>query len=103
MEELKPPITPPQISLRLSEKGELRLNGEATAKTLKTILEASIVQSEAYRVHQAKLDTESNLMSIYLGIIFASFLGLTVFCLFNLNTLTPSQPQSKNHAQQLIS
>jgi hypothetical protein len=96
MEELRTRTKSPPTLLQISEKGELRLSGNYSPESLQPVLDASLLQSREYLRHQEKLSREANLMSIYLGVIFASIFGLTVFCLFNL------KPQSNNHAKSTI-
>ena len=92
--------SPYKTRLDINEKGEVKIRGDVTPEIFQTILDASHLKSLAYQKHQEKLDKEANLMTIYIGVIFASVLGLVVFSFCNLK---PQSQQSYNHAQSIIS
>jgi hypothetical protein len=85
IETLKPlqKISPPQFNLRISNTGEIALQGDIKGEDLQAILDSSHLRNKLYLDHQKQLDHESNLMAIYIGLIFSSLIALTCFCLFN--------------------
>ena len=101
MEDLKiqnlSPITI-QPSLQISEKGELRLVGKIP-DNIQPILDATQLQSREYRRHQERLSRDSNLMSIYFGVIFSIVVGLIIFSICNVKT----QPQAYSNVKSVIS
>jgi hypothetical protein len=75
-------ISPPQFNLRISNQGEVDVRGDVKSDDLQAILDISHLRNKLYLDHQKHLDHESNLMIIYIGLIFSSLIGLTCFCLW---------------------
>jgi hypothetical protein len=76
-------ISPPQFNLRISNSGEIDLRGDIKGEDLQAILDSSHLRNKLYLDHQKQLDHESNLMVIYIGLVFSSLIALTCFCLLN--------------------
>ena len=83
--ELLQKISRPPLTLKISNQGELDLQGDINSDDLQTILDASYLKTNLYLEHQKQLDRESNLMVIYIGLIFSSLIGLICFCALNTN------------------
>jgi hypothetical protein len=85
VETLKPlqKISPPQFNLRISNSGEVDIKGDIKGEDLQVILDSSHLRNKLYLEHQKQLDHESNLMVIYIGLIFSTLVGLTCFCAMN--------------------
>ncbi len=85
LETLKPlqKISRPHINLRISNSGEVDIKGDIRSDDLQAILDSSHLRNKLYLDHQKQLDHESNLMAIYIGLIFSSLIALTCFCLLN--------------------
>ncbi len=81
-------ISPPQLNLRISNTGEIDLRGDIRSDDLQAILDSSHLRNKLYLEHQKHLDHESNLMVIYIGLIFSILVGLTCFCLLNQSPKT---------------
>jgi hypothetical protein len=81
-------ISPPQFKLRISNTGEIDLRGDIGSDDLQTILDSSHLRNKLFLEHQKHLDHESNLMVIYIGLVFSTLVGLTCFCLFNQSPKT---------------
>jgi hypothetical protein len=84
-------ISRPHINLRISNSGEIDLQGDIKGEDLQSILDSSHLRNKLYLDHQKQLDHESNLMVIYIGLVFSSLIALTCFCLFN------QSPKSQNY------
>jgi hypothetical protein len=76
-------ISPPQFNLRISNSGEVDIKGDIKGEDLQAILDSSHLRNKLYLDHQKQLDHESNLMVIYIGLIFSTLVGLTCFCAMN--------------------
>jgi hypothetical protein len=76
-------ISPPQFNLKISNSGEIALQGDIKGEDLQSILDSSHLRNKLYLEHQKQLDHESNLMVIYIGLVFSTLVALTCFCLFN--------------------
>jgi len=87
-------ISPPQFKLRISNQGEVDIKGDIKSDDLQSILDSSHLRNKMFLEHQKHLDHESNLISIYIGLIFSSLIGLICFCLFNQSP--------KNHTYQSL-
>jgi hypothetical protein len=85
VETLKPlqKISRPQFDLRISSTGEIALRGDIDSEDLQSILDSSHLRNKLYLDHQKQLDHESNLMVIYIGLVFSTLVGLTCFCAMN--------------------
>jgi hypothetical protein len=81
-------ISPKQFKLRISNQGEIDLRGDIKSDDLQAILDSSHLRNKLYLEHQKQLDHESNLMIVYIGLVFSSLIGLTCFCLFNQSPKT---------------
>lgn len=77
-------ITPTQLSLNLSEKGEIKIQGSITSNQLQSILDASHLRANIYQTHQARLSKEADKTAIAIGVYISLFIGLMVFLGFNL-------------------
>ena len=73
----------PQFNLKISNTGEIALQGDILSDDLQAILDSSHLRNKLYLDHQKQLDHESNLMVVYIGLIFSTLVGLACFCLFN--------------------
>jgi hypothetical protein len=73
----------PQPQLNISEQGNLHIEGDIDAIDLQAILDTSIIKQRLYLEHQRRLQSESDRCAVIIGCIFAGFIGLSVFCLFN--------------------
>jgi len=82
-QEILHKISPPQFNLRISNTGEVDIKGAVKSDDLQAILDSSHLRNKLYLEYQKHLDHESNLMVIYIGLVFSSLIGLTCFCLFN--------------------
>ena len=76
-------ISRPQFNLKISNTGEIDLQGDIKGEDLQAILDSSHLRNKLYLKHQKQLDRESNLVVCYIGLIFSTLVGLTCFCLFN--------------------
>ena len=76
-------ISRPQFNLKLSKQGEIDLQGDINSDDLQAILDSSYLRNSLYLEHQKQLDRESNLMVVYIGLIFSSLIGLMCFCALN--------------------
>ena len=93
-------ISRPPLNLRISNQGDIALQGDIDSTDLQTILDASYLKSSLYLEHQKQLDRESNLMVLYIGLIFSTLIGLICFCALNQSPKYPTYQQSlgvKNH------
>jgi len=77
-----------QLSLNLSEKGEVKIQGSITSNQLQSILDASHLRANIYQTHQARLSKEADKTAIAIGIYLSFFIGLMVFLGFNLKPQT---------------
>lgn len=84
-------ISPQQLNLRISNQGEIDIKGDIKSDDLQVILDSSSLRTKLYLEHQRQLDRESNLMVVYIGLVFSTLVGLTCFCLFN------QSPKSQNY------
>ena len=99
-QEILQKISRPPLNLRISNQGDIALQGDIDSTDLQTILDASYLKSSLYLEHQKQLDRESNLMVMYIGLIFSTLVGLICFCALNTNQKYPTYQQSlgiKNH------
>jgi hypothetical protein len=87
-------ISPTQFKLRISNQGEIDIKGDIKSDDLQAILDSSHLRNKMFLEHQKHLDHESNLMIVYIGLVFSTLVGLTCFCLFNQS--------SKNHTYQSL-
>jgi len=78
----------PQFNLRISNTGEVDVRGDIKSDDLQAILDSSHLRNKLYLDHQKHLDHESNLMVIYIGLVFSALVGLACFCLFNQSPKT---------------
>jgi hypothetical protein len=80
----------PQFNLKISNQGELdiKIKGDIKGEDLQAILDSSHIRNKMFLEHQKHLERETNLMVIYIGLIFSSLIGLTCFCLFNQSPRT---------------
>ena len=76
-------ISRPHINLRISNSGEIDLQGDIKGEDLQSILDSSHLRNKLYLEHQKQLDHDSNLMVIYIGLVFSTLVGLTCFCAMN--------------------
>ena len=76
-------ISRPHINLRISNSGEIDLQGDIKGEDLQSILDSSHLRNKLYLDHQKQLDRESNLMVCYIGLVFSTLVALTCFCLLN--------------------
>jgi hypothetical protein len=93
-------ISRPSFNLKVSNQGEIDLQGDIASEDLQAILDSSYLRNSLYLEHQKKLDRESNLMVLYIGLIFSSLIGLLCFCALNQSPKYPTYQQSlgvKNH------
>ena len=93
-------ISRPSLSLKISNQGELDLQGDIATDDLQTILDASYLRNSLYLEHQKQLDRESNLMVLYIGLIFSTLVGLICFCALNQSSKYTNYQQSlgvQNH------
>jgi hypothetical protein len=82
------------LSLKISKQGEIDLKGDIASEDLQVVLDASHVKTNLYLEHQKQLDRESNLMVIYIGLIFSSLIGLICFCALNQSPKYTTYQQS---------
>jgi hypothetical protein len=90
-QEILHKISRPPLNLRISNHGDIALQGDINSDDLQTILDASYLRNSLYLEHQKQLDRESNLMVLYIGLIFSSLIGLIAFCFFNQSPKYPTQ------------
>jgi len=76
-------ISRPQFNLKISNQGEIDIQGDIDSEDLQAILDSSYLRNSLYLEHQKQLDRESNLMVLYIGLIFSSLIGLMCFCALN--------------------
>ena len=99
-QEILHKISHPQFNLKISNQGDIALQGDIDSTDLQTILDASYLKTNLYLEHQKQLDRESNLMVCYIGLIFSTLIGLICFCALNTNQKYPTYQQSlgvQNH------
>lgn len=72
-----------QLRLKISNRGEIDLQGEIKSDDLQNILDAAHLKNQIYLDHQKYLDRENNLMILYIGLIFSTLVGLICFCALN--------------------
>ena len=94
--EILQKISAPQFNLRISSTGEVDIKGDIKSEDLQAILDISHLRSKLYLKHQKHLDHESNLVVIYIGLVFSTLIGLTCFCLFN------QSPKNQNYQSGVI-
>ena len=87
-------ISPPQLNLKISNTGEIDLQGDIKSDDLQAILDSSHLRNKLYLKHQKQLDRESNLTVCYIGLIFSTLVGLIAFCLLNQSPKYPTYQQS---------
>lgn len=83
VQELIQKISRPSFNLKISNQGEIDIQGDVNSDDLQTILDASYLRNSLYLEHQKQLDRESNLMVIYIGLIFSTLIGLICFSALN--------------------
>ena len=83
VQEIIHKISRPQFNLKVSNQGEIDLQGDIASEDLQAILDSSYLRNTLYLEHQKQLDRESNLMVIYIGLIFSTLIGLICFCALN--------------------
>jgi len=71
------------LNLRLSDTGNLHVQGDIKPEDLQSILDCSQLRLKICQEHEQRLNRENNLAAIYIGLIISSVLGLSIFCLFN--------------------
>ena len=81
----------PKLNLRISNKGEVDLQGVVNSTDLQNILDNSHLRNKLYLEYQKQIDRESNLMVIYIGLVFSSVIGLICFCAMNQSKTTYQQ------------
>jgi len=88
MAEFQDPIlkeaTKPQFKLNLSERGELKLQGNPTETQLTNILDTAHQRQRLYQQHQESLVKEADKNALLLGVYVAGIIGLMLFVSFNL-------------------
>lgn len=72
-----------KLNLRISNQGEVDLQGDINSTDLQSVLDSSHLRNKLYLEYQKQIDRESNLMVIYIGLIFSSLIGLICFCAMN--------------------
>ena len=100
VQELIHKISRPSLNLRISNQGEVNIQGDVASEDLQAILDSSYLRNSLYLEHQKQLDRESNLMVLYIGFIFSSLIGLICFCALNQSPKYPKYQQSlgvQNH------
>ena len=95
VQEIIHKISRPQFNLKISNQGEIDIQGDIDSIDLQMVLDASYLKSSLYLEHQKQLDRESNLMVIYIGLIFSSLIGLICFCALNQSQKYPTYQQSQ--------
>ena len=88
-------ISRPQFNLKISNQGEIDIQGDIASEDLQAVLDSSYLRNSLYLEHQKQLDRESNLMVLYIGLIFSSLIGLMCFCALN------QSPKYHNYQQSL--
>ena len=94
VQEIIHKISRPQFNLKISNRGEIDLQGDVNSIDLQAILDSSYLRNSLYLEHQKQLDRESNLMVLYIGVIFSTLVGLICFCALNTNQKHPTYQQS---------
>jgi hypothetical protein len=94
VQELIHKISRPQFNLKISNQGEIDIQGDIDSEDLQAILDSSYLRNSLYLEHQKQLDRESNLMVLYIGLIFSSLIGLICFCALNQSPKYPTYQQS---------
>lgn len=87
-------ISRPSLNLRISNQGEIDIQGDIDSEDLQAILDSSYLRNSLYLEHQKQLDRESNLMVLYIGIIFSTLVGLICFCGLNQSSKYTNYQQS---------
>lgn len=72
-----------KLNLRISNQGEVDLQGNVNSTDLQAILDNSHLRNKLYLEYQKQIDRESNLIVVYIGLIFSSLIGLICFCAMN--------------------
>ena len=83
VQEIIHKISRPQFNLKVSNQGEIDVQGDIASEDLQAILDSSYLRNSLYLEHQKELDRESNLMVIYIGLVFSTLVGLICFCALN--------------------
>jgi hypothetical protein len=83
VQELIQKISRPSFNLKISNQGEIDVQGDIASEDLQAILDSSYLRNSLYLEHQKELDRESNLMVIYIGLVFSTLVGLICFCALN--------------------
>ena len=94
VQEILHKISHPQFNLKISNQGEIDIQGDINSDDLQAILDSSYLRNSLYLEHQKRLDRESNLMVIYIGLIFSTLVGLICFCALNTNQKYSTYQQS---------
>ena len=100
VQELIHKISRPSFNLKISNQGEIDVQGDIASEDLQAILDSSYLRNSLYLEHQKQLDRESNLMVLYIGIIFSTLVGLICFCALNQSPKYPTYQHSyriENH------
>jgi hypothetical protein len=90
-------ISPPRFNLRISNQGEVDLQGDIDSEDLQAILDSSHLRNSLYLEHQKQLIRESNLTVIYIGLVFSALIGLIAFCLLNQTSKYQQSQGIENH------
>jgi hypothetical protein len=96
MEEKTQIRLPPQISLNLSEKGEIQLSG--ASEHLHEILDTAKYSQQIYLRHQLQMQDKHNQQAIALGFLFAMILSIITVLVINVKP----QPQVSQNVRSLI-
>jgi hypothetical protein len=94
-QEILQKISRPSFNLKISNQGEIDVQGDIASEDLQAILDSSYLRNSLYLEHQKQLDRESNLMVIYIGLIFSTLIGLIAFCALNQSQKYPTYQQSQ--------
>ena len=95
VQEIIHKISRPSFNLKISNQGEIDIQGDVNSDDLQTILDASYLRNSLYLEHQKQLDRESNLMVLYIGLIFSTLVGLICFCALNQSPKYTNYQQSQ--------
>jgi hypothetical protein len=95
VQEIIHKISRPQFNLKVSNQGEIDVQGDIASEDLQAILDSSYLRNSLYLEHQKQLDRESNLMVLYIGLIFSTLVGLICVCALN------QSPKYTNYQQSL--
>ena len=102
VQEIIHKISRPQFNLKISNHGEIDLQGDIASEDLQAILDSSYLRNTLYLEHQKQLDRESNLMVLYIGLIFSTLVGLICFCALNQSPKYTNYQQSQGVKSYVI-